>query len=60
MRRTELEKEEYKEDRELSLIERVTQSERESRKEAENIRVINENTAEKVYEILMDENSLAI
>jgi len=60
MRRTELEKEKYEEYRELSLIERVTQSERESREEAENIRVIDKNTPERVYEILMDENSLAI
>jgi len=60
MRRTKLEKEKYEEDGELSLIERITQSERESREEAENIRVIDENTAERVYEILMDKNSLTM
>ena len=60
MRRTELEKEKYEEDGELSLIERVTQNERELREDVENIRVIDETTAERIYEILIDENLLTI
>jgi len=60
MRRTELEKEKYEENGELSLIERVTQNERETREEAEKIRVVDEPTTERAFEILMDENSLAI
>jgi len=60
IRRAELEKEKYEEEEEISLIERVTQSERETREEVKKIRVVDESTTERAYEILMDENSLTI